>query len=162
MRHWKCLAFSILALSLALTSGCSGDSGQFGTVSGTVTHNGVPVEGAKVEFHGTTEIQGGARDMFAATTDSNGKYMIAGVGKLPGIPPGMYQVAISKYNSKGFVTGEGMDQGQLDAISSDQGPKAAGLKNLLPKQYAIPGSSKLSAQIQAGKNENVSFDLTGN
>ena len=144
--------------------GCSGtDLGQFANVSGTVTHNGTPVEGAKVLFQGTTEGEGGAKNTFSAYTDSSGKYAISGVGNNPGIPPGLYKVAITKYlGPKGVMTGEEYDPGQIEAMISDgQGAAAVGLKNLLPKEYASPETTKLSVTVESGKNENVNFDLKG-
>src|SRR5438552_10223737 len=99
-RRWLARTAAFAAL-VALT-GCpgGGGSGNFARVTGTVTYNGAPVDGAKVKFVGTTET-GGARDEFTTTTDSSGKYMIAGVGKNPGIPPGLYKVVITKLTPKG-------------------------------------------------------------
>jgi hypothetical protein len=152
-------------LGLAAVLGCSGGStGPFATVSGTVTQGGNPIDSAKLEFHGTTEGQGGARDVFATYTDSSGKYMISGVGKNAGIPPGMYKVVITKYRTKSGampMDAGAIDVGQLEAQASDLGSAAVGLNNLLPKEYASINTTKLSATIQEGKNENVNFDLKG-
>jgi len=162
----RCAVQAVGFLALAVLVGCSGDkaTGPFATVSGTVTQGGAPVDGAKVEFHGTTEAAGGARDLFASTTDSSGKYMIAGVGKNAGIPPGMYKVVVTKYRTKSgevLKAGEKVDEGQLAAQASDLGPAAAGLINHLPKEFSSPSTTKLSATVQEGKNENVNFDLKG-
>jgi len=149
---------------LAVTSlGCGG--GQQATVSGTITHNGNPVEGAKVEFHATTESEG-KREVFSTLTDSSGKYVITGVGKSVGIPPGMYKVVVSKYNVAGdaFQPQEGMDAGQIEAMISDSGGKAVGKGmpvNSLPKEYATVGTTKLSVTLEQGKNEGKDFNLTG-
>jgi hypothetical protein len=158
-----CRAAGFVVL-LAGAYGCSGsaDLGQFATVSGVVTHNGNPVEQAKVEFHGTTESAEGAKDLFSAYTDSSGKYMIAGVGKNPGIAPGLYKVVITKYIGKGARPGdEEYDPGQIEAAMSDQGIAVASLKNLLPSQYASVETSKLSVTVESGKNVDVNFDLKG-
>jgi hypothetical protein len=157
MKAWR-TSIGIALVAAAVSSGCSGDSGTFATVAGTVTLDGAPVGGAKVTFHGTTEADG-KTDSFATTTDNNGNYVIAGVGKNPGIPPGLYQISITKYDAKGFVASEGMDAGQLEAMMSDQGSKSAGILNLVPREYANPASSNLSARVEAGKNENVNFEL---
>jgi hypothetical protein len=151
--------------ALVAAIGCSGekDLGQYATVSGIVSHNGNPVDGAKVEFHGTTASAEGAKNLFSANTDSTGKYMISGVGANPGIPPGLYKVVITKYIGKGGVMPEGeYDPGQIEAMISDgQGGAAASLKNVLPREYSSPDSSKLSVTVESGKNENVNFDLKG-
>ena len=45
---------------------------------------------------------------------------------------------------------------------SDQGASAkGGPVNLLPKEYATVGSSKLSVTLEQGKNEGKDFDLKG-
>jgi hypothetical protein len=148
--------------ALVVLSGCSGKSGPLATVSGVVTHNGTPVEGAKVVFHSTVEVDGKAGQAYGAQTDSTGKYVIASAGKEPGIPAGLYKVTVVKYEGKGMAPGEGMDGGQIDAAMSDTGPAAkGGIRNLLPAEYAAVGSSKLSATLEVGKNENVNFDLKG-
>jgi hypothetical protein len=159
---WRLLVAVIGCFVVATSIGCGG-TGNFATVTGTVTHKGNPVDGAKVEFHGTTQ-EAGRSDIFATQTDSSGKYMIAGVGQQAGIPPGMYKVVISKFEGKTALTGpeSGMDAGQLEAQMSDGGGGAAvqkTIKNHLPGEYASPASTKLSSTVQAGKNENVNFDI---
>jgi hypothetical protein len=155
----RCLARAAGLLALTLVVGC-GKGGNFATVSGTVTHNGNPVEGATVAFHSTVEVEGKKQPSYAAQTDSSGKYIIATSGKDPGIPPGLYKVTVTKYEGKGPPV-EGMDAGQLDAIASDLGAtgKGGGPNNLLPKEYATVGASKLSATLEPGKNADVNFAL---
>ena len=142
-------AFMALAIFLA---GCSGKSGVYSTVSGKVTHNGTPVEGAKVNFFSTVEASGKQGGSYSATTDSSGKYVISMVGEDPGIPPGMYKVTIVKLELKGNLPAD-FDQGQLEASGA--------AKNLLPKDYESVHSTKLSATLEPGKNENVNFELKG-
>jgi hypothetical protein len=150
-RRWmaRAAAFAVLAAMV----GCSGGgSGNFARVSGTVMYNGNPVDGAKVVFVGTTESKGG-RDEFSTSTDSNGKYVISGTGKVPGLPPGLYKVVITKLQMKAGakVPEEGFDALQLEM--SGMGTHA------LPKQYADASTTKLSATLEPGKNENVNFEL---
>jgi hypothetical protein len=148
---------ALLAGSVAALFGCSGKGpGDYAHVAGTVTHNGVAVEGAKVTFVSTTEAKGQAQESFSTTTDSSGKYMIAGYGRNPGIPPGMYKVTISKLvmkNGKAPASDDGFDSTQLEL--SGMG------KNLLPKEYAEVGTTKLTATLDTGKNKDVNFDLKG-
>ena len=152
----------LMAVGVIALAGCSG-RGSFATVSGTVTQGGTPVEGAQVAFHSTVEVEGKKQPSYAAATDSSGKYVIATVGKDPGIPPGLYKVTVTKIEGKGIQPQEGIDAGQLDAMASDIGVGAAkgGPVNLLPKEYSSPATTKLSKTLEAGKNENVNFDLTG-
>jgi hypothetical protein len=141
--------------ALAAAVGCSGgNSGSFATVSGTVTHNGAPINGAKVNFFSTVESGGKKGDTYSALTDSNGKYLLATVGKDPGIPPGMYKVTITKFDVKDGVPKEiADDPGQMEASGM--------ARNTLPKDYENLTTTKLSVTLEAGKNENVNFDLKG-
>ena len=159
----RSLALFVGFLALAAGLGCS-KSGDFATVTGTVTLNGNPIDDAKVEFHGTTETGEGAKDVFTTRTDSSGKYMMAGVGKNPGIPPGLYKVVVTKYNVKDeqLRPKEGFDAGQIDAMISDTGVGAkSAIRNLLPKEYSSPATTKLSVTVEAGKNEGKDLALTG-
>jgi hypothetical protein len=151
--------FAVIGCCVVVAAAGCGGSGNFGTVTGIVSHKGSPVDGAKVEFHGTTQ-DAGKSDIFSTQTDSSGKYMIAGVGNNPGIPPGIYKVVISKLEGN-FAMAEGMDAGQLEAQISDQGanaPVQRTIKNHLPIQYSSLATSKLSATVAPGKND-VNFDL---
>jgi hypothetical protein len=148
-------------LALVAMIGCSNKGGAFATVSGVVTHNGTPVEGARIVFHSTVEVDGKAGQGFGAQTDSSGKYVIASIGKDPGVPPGLYKVTVVKYEG-GQAPAEGMDAGQVDAMISDTGgAKVGGPINLLPKEYATVGTTKLSATLEVGKNADVNFALKG-
>jgi hypothetical protein len=54
-----------------------------------------------------------------------------------------------------------MDQVQFDAQpSGPSGVGKGGPVNLLPKEYASPANTELSATLDVGKNENISFALT--
>src|SRR4051794_28538238 len=141
-------------VALVAVVGCSRGDSNLATVSGTVTHNGAPVEGAKVTFYSTVESGGKRGNSYGGITDSNGKYLIAGIGKEVGIPPGLYKVTVIKLNQKSSLPKEiASDPGQLDA---------AGIgTNLLPRDYENEKTTKLSATLQSGKNEGVNFDMKG-
>jgi hypothetical protein len=162
MLGWRSLV-AVLACSAGMAAlGCGG-SDNFGTVSGTVTHQGSPVDGAKVEFHGTTQ-QAGRSDIFATQTDNSGNYLISGVGQNSGIPPGMYKVVITKLEGNLALSrpDEGLDAGQLEAQVSDLGgaaPMQKMIKNHLPTEYSTPATTKLSTVVEAGRNSGVNFDL---
>jgi len=146
------------AAALLVAVGCGGGaSGPTATVSGKVTHNGAPLNGAKVVFHSTVEEAGKRGNSYGALTDTNGKYLIVGVGKELGIPPGLYKVTIIKMDTK---TGAG---GLPKEIADDPGQMfAAGVgTNLLPKDYENEKTTKLSATLEVGKNADVNFDLKG-
>jgi len=141
-------------LALAVLVGCSGGGGSkdLAQVSGKVTMDSAPLDGAKVTFHSTVEV-GGAKGTYSTYTDSNGKYSITNVGKDPGIPAGSYKVTVAKADpgKKGAMAPqEGIDAGQIEA---------AGGKNILGQDYESFATTKLTANLVVGKNENVDFDL---
>jgi len=152
VRRWLIQVIGVVVLSAAF--GCSGGSntGSFATVSGVVTNNGNPVDGAKVTFHSTVESGGQKAESYTAQTDSSGKYLLAVMGKDPGIPPGLYKVTITKMDVKGNLPKD-FDQGQIDA--SGMG------RNMLPKAYETLATTKLSVTLEPGKNDGKNFDLKG-
>jgi len=151
VRRWLIQAAAVAVLAVPL--GCShGDSGSYATVSGVVTNNGTPVDGAKVTFHSTVESGGQKGGSYSAATDSSGKYVLATAGKDPGIPPGLYKVTITKADFKGELPKD-IDQGQLEASGM--------ARNVLPKAYESLATTKLSVTLETGKNEGKNFDLKG-
>jgi hypothetical protein len=150
-RRW--LAGAAVFVALVALVGCSGGnkgSGNLATVSGVVTQNGAPLDGAKLTLHSTVEAGGQRPGSYSATTDSSGKYVIAMFGKEPGIPPGLYKVTITRLDLRGANVAD-LDQGQIEA---------AGLgKNALPKEYESLATTKLSVTLEPGKNENKNFEL---
>ena len=154
MTFGRSVPATLLVAAVAALAGCSGQgSGDFATVSGAVTHNGSPVEEAKVLFVSTTEVNGVA-EQYSTTTDSSGKYMIGGSGDRPGIPPGRYKVVITKLRLKpGVQVPDDFDSLQLEM-------SGLGI-NTLPKEYSDVASTKLSAMLESGKNKDVNFDLKG-
>jgi hypothetical protein len=149
---WLLRSAGVLALLVAV--GCSGGgNSSLATVSGTITHNGAPLVGAKVGFHSTVEEGGKRGTSYGALTDSSGKYLIVGLGKDVGIPPGMYKVTITKMDQSSLPKGIADDPGQLAA--SGMGT------NVLPKDYESEKTTKLSVTLDIGKNEKKDFDLKG-
>jgi len=106
-----------------------------------------------VAFHSTVEVEGKRGASYAGLTDSSGKYLIAAVGKQPGIPPGMYKVTITKLEGTSKSLPKDFDEGQIMASGMS--------RNLLPKDYENVNTTKLSATLEAGKNEGKNFDLKG-
>ncbi len=68
----------LLACMAATAAGCSGDSSEVAKVSGRVTLDGRPVEGAKVIFQprGPTRTPGDVGSGSYATTDAEGRYTL--------------------------------------------------------------------------------------
>ena len=80
-----------------------------------------------------------------AVTNDDGKFQLitqVGGGKSkPGIAPGQYDVAITKLDMSG--------------VTSTSTPP----KNVLPRKYASPKTSKLSADVAADRENNFDFAL---
>jgi hypothetical protein len=137
----------LAALLVACISGCAGSQGsETVEVTGTVTFDGKPLEGANVIFH---PLEGG-EGMLASqsVTDAEGRFQLAthtGGGKYkPGIVAGKYAVAITKLDTA--------------AISKTFAPP----KNLLPKKYGDPATSGLTADVVVGQANDFPFRLDAN
>ena len=138
-----------------LLSGC-GDSvkpGRGVPVSGTITMNGAPLEGASVRFMNDTFVGYG-------TTDSDGKYRL-----VQGALPGQNKVTISKIEGgSDAVVGDsasGMDSGQMEAAAlGNSGPDVPKLPvDLLPEDYSNPAKTKLTFEVPNGGESGVDFTI---
>jgi hypothetical protein len=114
-------------------------------VTGTVTFNGNPVEGANVIFNPST---GSGQTLASqAVTGADGRFELKthiGAGEFKiGIVPGQYDVTISKLDTSG--------------ISSTLGPP----KDLLPRIYRDPSTSGLKADVSADRENDFPFSLSG-
>jgi hypothetical protein len=111
--------------------------------SGVVTFDGNPIEGANVIFYPSESDQTLASQ---SVTDQDGRFELkthVGGGKMqPGIAPGRYAVAITK-----FDTG---------SIATTLSPP----KDVLPRKYGGPKTSGLTANVEVGSENNFQFALT--
>lgn len=82
---------SVVCLCWLLAAGCSSGrpSYEMTPVSGAVTFDGKPIEGANVVFHSETGPSA------TGTTDSSGQFSLATRNYGEGIPPGDYLVQIN-------------------------------------------------------------------
>ncbi len=122
----RCLLFTLL-LSLI---GCGGgDAPELGSVSGTVTLDGSPLEEATVEFH---PVDGGRSS--SAITDEEGHYTLQFAPKRDGALIGKHQVKITT------------------SIVGDDNV----VKERVPTKYNT--ETTLEKEVVAGENE-IDFDL---
>jgi hypothetical protein len=120
-------------------------------VTGTVTHQGQPVEGAEVVF--SPEGQGRAA---SGKTDASGQFQLTSLNPNDGALRGKYKVAILKRE-----VGESMtaDQAKEFFMKHDKGPQVKPVKNALPEKYAKVEESGLTAEVTEGGKNDFTFKL---
>jgi hypothetical protein len=149
-----------LAALLALIGGCSGNSRPARTpVSGTVTYQGKPVDGATVTFAPMTE----GAPTATAVTDSSGKYVLNTYEEGDGAVPGDYRVTFSKVVIEDKMAGKSIDEiSEAYAAMKARGeaipePKT---RHLIPDRYATSQTSTETANVKEGVENTFDFELT--
>jgi hypothetical protein len=158
---WK---FFLCLAAVVVFAGCGGGGSEVGAtaVSGTVTLDGQPVEGANVAFAPKGE---GGR---AATgiTDAEGKFTLTTLEAGDGAMPGSYGVTVTKKSggSAGFV--DPRDQGgemtpeQMKAVMEAAEGGAQKSKDELPAKYASADTSGLTADVSDSGGNDFTLELT--
>lgn len=121
---------------LLLFCGVLGCAPAKGSVSGTVTLDGKPLDNAAVTFHSS-----GTGPTAYGTTVSSGSYVLQ-TGAREEVPPGDYLVTV--------VATEEVSRA-LDAKSPPQPPKV-----ITPQRYADKSTSGLNFTVKPGSNR---FDI---
>lgn len=146
--------FCSMILVTAALIGCAGDSGTGSAkrpactkVSGIVTLNGDPVEGASVMLHPAAK---GSPAM--GITDFGGRFVLETFEKADGVVPGEYKITVRKMEAGTAPAApkEGEPQG-------GDGPKPTEPTNLLPVKYLEPEGSGLSVTV--GKEPITALEL---
>lgn len=137
MRRLWVAGFLVLA-------GCTPKSDNPATVpvTGVVTLDGQPVEGANVMFQSPEQGSFGL-------TDAQGRYELQTFEPGDGAMPGEYRVAISKV--KVFLPK--VEQGEPGYVEPPPP------EHLVPSKYAAPTSSGLTATVTEGKDNEFNFEL---
>jgi hypothetical protein len=139
-----------IVLSVAILAvpvwGCSSKPAISGKrVTGTVTYNGAPVEGASVSFISPTASAYGS-------TDKEGHFSLRS-SQGEGIPVGDYKVTVVKTDAPPPAE-------QTTYVPPDPNVPPTPPKDLLPAKYKQPETSQLSASVtDSGPNE-FTFTLT--
>ncbi|MDO4558170.1 MAG: carboxypeptidase-like regulatory domain-containing protein [Planctomycetia bacterium] len=152
MRVFQILPVSLCVAVVALFSGC-GPANPLGVVdvSGTVTLDGQPVEGATVTFRAEDGTFGSGR------TKADGTYIVTmAASPVPGLPKGSYKVKVVKkdippIDMEKLASGSGPDSGSADQKKTE-------IADLLPKKYDSFDSG-LTANIE-GATSDCNFELT--
>jgi hypothetical protein len=144
---------AIGGLALCSIQGCSG--GKEGdpngkTVTGTVTYNGSPVEGANVTFMS-------ANSSAFGLTNAEGKYQLT-TASGEKVSLGDYQVSIVK---KEAPPPSAASTNEAEYVPPDpNAPPAPAPKDLLPAKYADAAKSGLTANVTADGENKFDFALT--
>lgn len=134
-------AASLLVAACALACWGCGKS-DLGSVSGTVTLDGAPLEGAEINF---MPVGGGGVSF--AETDSEGRYTLTYADGSKGAVIGQHTVSINKEKPEiPAGTGDKVDR-----------PEDYGPSGLLPPKYN--DKTELRAEVKAGDNK-IDFPLT--
>lgn len=145
------------ALALTCCLGCGGDGPATHPVSGVVTLDGTPVEGATVTFHPA----GSEGRSATGTTDASGKYELSTMARGDGAMLGSYRVTIAKYEtpdgsvvqSDDDAPGGELSEEEFEELYEEPDDEAnPPSENVLPPQYANPTNSGFEAEVVAGEN----------
>lgn len=163
----RCISL-ICGLMSLVAVGCGQSGPKLYPVSGTVTYDGQPLEGASVLFIP----QGGRPSM--GMTDGSGKFTIATNGK-PGAPQGTYNVTVSKQAGATAAAAAEMPadseevgeeemkkmQDQMRKMTEGGMMNRSSPKSAIPEKYALPEGSGLNATVTDDASKNVfEFPLT--
>jgi hypothetical protein len=130
------------ALLLSLATGCGGsDRPALVEVTGTVTLDGQPLEGAQVVLKPIKVDDPKFQRPARSTTDAQGKFSPQVYGDAKGLPPGKYGVGVSKREVVG----------KLPENFNTENPALtpANFRLLVPKPYESPDTSNLEIEITA-------------
>jgi hypothetical protein len=132
-------------------------------VSGTVTLDDKPVDGARVAFTPTSTTGTAAA---SGVTDANGRYKLTTRNPGDGALPGNYLVMISKTETGGAPASEAIKPGMSDKEKEKAAYLKAGKKadpkftDLVPPKYKNPGTSGFKAEVTKGGKNEFDFPMT--
>ncbi|MFO0999766.1 MAG: carboxypeptidase-like regulatory domain-containing protein [Planctomycetaceae bacterium] len=156
----------VVTLSVIFTIGGCGGSDKPDTVpvSGKVTLDGVPVEGASVMFRPEGPGRPGT-----AMTDANGAYSLSSYGEPnDGAVPGDYTVAVIKIGGPGAsalatAAPPQSDPNALSTIVPTSGTNSAEVPEteyFVPKKYTDPSTSGLKLTIPENGSDSINLELS--
>jgi hypothetical protein len=109
-------------------------------VTGTVTYQGAPVEGARVMFHSE------AGRPATGTTDAEGRFELMTFEPRDGAIPGQHKVTVTK-------------RVEVDDPNQPDSPYKM-VREMLPARYGNPERSGLTASVEPGGDNDFRFELT--
>lgn len=156
---------AVLVLGSFVLTGCGGgaDRPAMVPVSGTVSYNGSPVEGATVTFAAGTSARSST-----GVTDSGGKFRLTTFDTNDGAPAGEYTVTIAKFeaDASSLDSSVGSSPEKMKEMMAKQQALMSGKavadkpKAKLPTKYADGKTSGEARKVVAGESNDFKFDLT--
>ena len=150
------------AMVMPLAAGCGSGSVSPVPVTGKVSLNGKPVDGAVVTF--LTGESGGRSA--SGRTNADGTFKLTTNRTDDGAPPGEYAITITKVEAKsGGPAGVDISKGDYGAAYGQMmGAAASGnmskvLKDLVPAKYGSATNSGLNRTVVKGEENVFDFDL---
>lgn len=153
-----------LLLSTALFAGCTGggdDGPGYAAVSGVVTLDGNPVEGATVNF-----IPKGAGTLSMALTDANGNFKLRTATGKVGAAIGDHSVTVTLVEqppNTQVATDDGLAPAMPNEMGTAPGRAAAPAAKplwLVPQKYSTPETSALTATVTSSGLSDHKLELT--
>ena len=138
--------------ALLLAAGCSKTERlKVYPVTGTVTYNNKPVEGATVVFHGA------GPDSKPATgiTDAEGKFKLTTYDTHDGAAAGKHAVSVTKY-AAAAASNESLSMEEAAAKTAVP-PEAA--KSEIPEKYSDPRTSKIELTVSDSDPNDFKIEL---
>lgn len=147
----------MLCMGLVLT-GCSGggegasDNPPTYELTGTVSYNGDPVDGASVSFQSSS---GDSKVGAAGKTDASGQFTLTTFKPGDGAVAGTHDVVVIK------SVVEGEDPSYFDETSPNYGktPPPTTTKYLIPEKYGKFETSDLKAEVTADGPNEIKLEL---
>lgn len=139
MNRALCRLVPVVVLVSSLV-GCGGDGRpSLVKVTGTVTLDGKPLEGASVSLKFVTDDKSKYKRPSGAMTDAQGKFTPQTYGKDDGLPTGKYKVGIQKREPVG----------ELPKNFDPENPNAVNMKYkwITPMAVAEPDSSGIEVEV---------------
>lgn len=163
----KIISFFLSGTLVLFVAGCSqGEKLPTVPVTGTVTLDGAPLEGATVAFN---NVDGKPAN---GVTDAQGKFrlktLLAGQKQAEGALPGDYTVMVTKYENAATSREEG--EGALGPMAQQKAMEEAkrtgksmqmpgAPKLVTPEKYSNAGTTPFKATVKDSGNDDFKFDM---
>jgi hypothetical protein len=154
----RCCSVVCLGLVVVLLSGCGKpvDPNRPTTVrvTGTITYNQQPVEGAGVVF-----VPQDHSHAATARTNAEGRFQLRTFGTNDGAVPGSFKVTVVKTEGRPGA-GSNRDDDGLGEEEDDDDEDETPPKWLTPQRYGSVATTDLTADVTEGGDNSFTFELT--